>query len=183
MDDPRITPEGNQPPAPPRSDYDDRDYERRPPPRADYQYQKDRDHLNLLSIFYWVFFGFECFGLILLPVEAIFFVGMFSSMPSGGGGGGGAPPAELGYIMAGFMGVMWLIILVVAICLGLTAYYLRKRTHWTFCFVIACILCINLPLGTILGVFTILVLQRPSVKELFQHGGRPPGDRDAYYDK
>jgi hypothetical protein len=179
MDDPRISPEGNRPPAPPRDDYDDRDYERRPSYRADYQFQKDRDHLNLLSSFYWVFFGFECFGLLVLPLEAIFFIGIFSTAPSGPNG----PPPELGYIMAGFMGVMWFFILAVAICLGLTAHWLRKRTHRTFCFIVACILCINVPLGTILGVFTILVLQRPSVKELFEHGGRPPGDRDEYYQK
>ena len=34
-------------------------------------------------------------------------------------------------------------------------------------FVVACILCLNVPIGTALGVFTILVLVRPTVKDLF----------------
>jgi hypothetical protein len=180
MDDPRITPEGNEPPTLRRSDFDDHDCERRPTPGANYQ--KDRDHLNLLSIFYWVLFGFECLGLLILPLEAVFFVGMFSSMPSGPNG----PPPELGYFMAAIIGFAFVLTLVMAIGLGLTAYYLRKRKHRTFCFIVACIICINVPLGTVLGVFTILVLLRPSVKELFEHGDRPPGDaegRENYYDR
>lgn len=42
----------------------------------------------------------------------------------------------------------------------------------TFVFVMACVQCANVPFGTALGVFTILVLQRPSVKALFE--GLPP---------
>jgi hypothetical protein len=37
----------------------------------------------------------------------------------------------------------------------------------------ACILCLFTPLGTILGVFTIIVLSRQSVKELY---GLPNAD-------
>jgi hypothetical protein len=36
------------------------------------------------------------------------------------------------------------------------------------CFVVAAIECIFMPFGTVLGVFTIIVLSRPSVKALFQ---------------
>ena len=42
---------------------------------------------------------------------------------------------------------------------------LRKR-H-TYCFVVACLECLWVPFGTVLGVFTILVLSRQSLKELF----------------
>jgi hypothetical protein len=34
-------------------------------------------------------------------------------------------------------------------------------------FVIACIECLFMPFGTILGVFTLIVLSRESVKKLF----------------
>jgi len=36
-----------------------------------------------------------------------------------------------------------------------------------FCFVVACIECLFMPFGTVLGAFTIIVLMRPSVKNLF----------------
>jgi hypothetical protein len=32
---------------------------------------------------------------------------------------------------------------------------------------VACVSCVFMPIGTILGVFTILVLSRPSVKSAF----------------
>jgi hypothetical protein len=44
---------------------------------------------------------------------------------------------------------------------------LKKRERYTFCLVVAAISCLNMPVGTALGVFTIIVLMRPSVKELF----------------
>ena len=51
--------------------------------------------------------------------------------------------------------------------LTLTGRWLAARRNWTFCFVVACLSCMNVPLGTILGVFTILVLQRPGMKGVF----------------
>ena len=50
---------------------------------------------------------------------------------------------------------------------------LKKRQKRTFSFVIACICCMNIPLGTALGVFTLVVLSRQSVKAIY--------DRVAYY--
>jgi len=44
---------------------------------------------------------------------------------------------------------------------------LARRKGYTFCFVMACISCLSVPLGTALGVFTIVVLMRPSVKQMF----------------
>jgi hypothetical protein len=38
-------------------------------------------------------------------------------------------------------------------------------------FVTACLSCMNVPIGTALGVFAILVLNRPSVKALFGRVG------------
>jgi hypothetical protein len=47
---------------------------------------------------------------------------------------------------------------------------LQTRSRYTFCLVMAGVECIFMPVGTVLGVFTIIVLIRDSVKELF---GRP----------
>lgn len=60
-----------------------------------------------------------------------------------------------------------------AVCFFLSARWLAARRNWTFCFVVACIACLQVPLGTALGVFTILVLQRPSVKGIFGRPGPP----------
>lgn len=46
------------------------------------------------------------------------------------------------------------------------------RKHYTFCLVVACIECFSVPFGTVLGVSTLLVLNRALVKELFNQGPR-----------
>jgi hypothetical protein len=46
----------------------------------------------------------------------------------------------------------------------------------------ACVACLSVPLGTVLGVFTIIVLMRPSVKALFaevRDSAAPNGSREA----
>jgi hypothetical protein len=48
---------------------------------------------------------------------------------------------------------------------------LAQRRHWTFCLVMAGVVAaMCMPLGTILGVFTIIVLMRPAVREAFGAG-------------
>jgi hypothetical protein len=44
---------------------------------------------------------------------------------------------------------------------------LASQQRWTACLVVAALLCMFAPVGTVLGVFTILVLVRPSVKVRF----------------
>ncbi|HVJ46578.1 MAG TPA: hypothetical protein VM511_09360 [Luteolibacter sp.] len=82
----------------------------------------------------------------------------------------GHPERWMGGFMLG-IGLFGLIFgMSLAICLFLVGRWLTARKHPTFCFVVACIQCINMPLGTLLGVFTILVLNRPSVRALFIAG-------------
>ena len=49
----------------------------------------------------------------------------------------------------------------------LAGRFLAQRRHHTFCVTMAAVQCLFMPFGTILGVFTIVVLNRPSVKQLF----------------
>ena len=44
---------------------------------------------------------------------------------------------------------------------------LQQHRRHAFCFVIVCLSCLLAPLGTALGVCSILVLSRPRVKDLF----------------
>src|SRR5262245_21948475 len=55
--------------------------------------------------------------------------------------------------------------------------FLAERKRHTFCIVVAALCCAFFPLGTALGVFTILVLMRPTVRAMFQQQpalGAPP---------
>jgi len=53
---------------------------------------------------------------------------------------------------------------------GLTIYVgrcIKRRTRRMLTFVIACLNVMFIPFGTILGVFTLIVLSRPNVKRLY----------------
>jgi len=51
-----------------------------------------------------------------------------------------------------------------------SAAMLKRRRRRIFCMVVAAMLCLFHPFGTVLGVFTLLVLARPSVKDAFKAG-------------
>jgi hypothetical protein len=135
------------------------------------QFSRDEEHLRILSILYYVFGGLGAFGglfpLIYVALGVAFLSG---SMGPPGKGGAGGPPPELGWIFIGIGSAISLLVWSLAACTLFAAYNLSKKRRYLFCFVIACISCASVPLGTILGVFTIVVLARPGVKELFDHG-------------
>lgn len=62
----------------------------------------------------------------------------------------------------------FLIALGLSACILISGHRLSRRKNYWFCFVLACIECVFFPFGTVLGVFTIVVLSRESVKALFQ---------------
>ena len=57
-----------------------------------------------------------------------------------------------------------------AVLMIVAGRFLAKRQHRTFCIVVAAMACLFMPFGTILGVFTIVVLMRESVQALFEGG-------------
>jgi hypothetical protein len=85
---------------------------------------------------------------------------------------GGPPPVEFFEIFKWFylIGAIWF--LASGVLNLLSGLYLRARTHRTFSTVLAGINCVHIPLGTILGVFTLIVLLRDSVRELYEFSER-----------
>jgi hypothetical protein len=63
-----------------------------------------------------------------------------------------------------------------AIVVAFAGRSLSRRNHYWFAFVVACVECIFVPFGTILRVFTIIVLSRESVKTLFRRDIKTTGD-------
>jgi len=61
-----------------------------------------------------------------------------------------------------------------AICLAVAGRKLKQRRNYVFCLAAAGIACLFQPVGVILGVFTFIVLLRPSVKELFRDSSVSP---------
>jgi hypothetical protein len=77
--------------------------------------------------------------------------------------------AIMGWFFVGFAAIMILFGWAFAFCMILAGRSLAARRRYTFCIVMAAIGCLFMPFGTVLGVFSVIVLLRPSVKELFIH--------------
>lgn len=127
---------------------------------------QDDEQLNLLAIFHQVLAGLCC----LLAFFPLLYV-VFGLALMGGGfaakAPGELPAAFAGCFMAGFGGMFVIFATGYAVALFLAGRYLKERRRHTFCVVVAAISCAFSPLGTVLGVFTLIVLFRPSVRQLF----------------
>lgn len=128
---------------------------------------KDEEHLKLLSTFHYVVavIGalFASFPLIHVTIGFLMvtnpsFIGIHK---------GGPPPALFGYLFMLMGGVFVLIGWAAAVCTFISGRFLAQRRKRMFSFVVAAFLCMFMPFGTVLGIFTIIVLSKESVQRLY----------------
>ncbi len=133
-----------------------------PPPQ-----QNDAEHLKLLSIFHYVFGGFAVLGIGFLVVHFFLMRMIFTRPEMFANGGGKPPPPEMFQIFMGFYVVGALLLIAMAVANILSGIFLRRRKHRLFSMILAGFNCLQMPFGTALGVFTFVVLQRPTVRHLY----------------
>ncbi|HEX3628344.1 MAG TPA: hypothetical protein VH280_23290 [Verrucomicrobiae bacterium] len=128
----------------------------------------DADHLNLLSIFHFVGAGFACFGILFLMLHGAMMHFIFTNQSLWQDQRQPPPPAAIFDVLIWvyLFGVLWF--LVSAVLNILSGIFLRMRKFRTFSYVVSGVNCVHIPLGTVLGVFTIVVLTRESVRELYE---------------
>ena len=127
---------------------------------------QDSEHLKLLAIFHYVVAGMTAL------FACIPFIHFFMGLALATGALGDTDP-ESRPIGIGLMVIAGLFILAgwtLAVLIAYAGRSLQTRRRYTYCLVMAGVECIFMPFGTVLGVFTIIVLSRDSVKEIF---GRP----------
>lgn len=125
----------------------------------------DLEHLKLLSIFHYIAAALLAL-LSLLPlfhlIAGLTMIQWTVHTPQE------AFPGLLAGGCLAMLAATWMLIgLSSAACLATAGHFLARRRHHTFCLAVAGVACLFMPVGTILGVFTILVLVRPSVRALF----------------
>ena len=134
---------------------------------------QELEHLRLLTIFHYIVGGitflFACFPLMHVAFGILMATG---SMENAGHEGKFAPPRAFGLFIAlfgcAFVGTGW----VIAGSMIAAGRFIAARKRHTFCIVVAAVSCIFMPFGTVLGVFTLIMLSKPQVKALF--GAAPP---------
>lgn len=141
---------------------------------------RDKEQLRLLAVFHFIVGGlialFACIPFIHLILGIVMIVAPGSMQSSGQ-----PPPTIVGWAFVLIGGLIILMGWILAGCVIAAGRCLVKQRRYLYCLVVAGLLCLFMPFGTILGVFTIIVLVRESVKTLFTTGtpqaepaGAPP---------
>ena len=143
------------------------------PPLPRTQRTIDAKHLQLLSIFHFVGAGLAFLGILFVAAHFAVVHSVFGNPSFWQQQKQPVPPPQLMALFKWFYLVMALWFIVSGALNIISGLCLRARKYQTFSIVVAAINCLHLPLGTILGVFTIVVLMRDSVGELYQASGRP----------
>ncbi len=129
---------------------------------------QDEEHLRLLSIFHYVCAGLAAF-FACIPIIHVLIGSVLLLHPQAVGPQNNQPHPEqfVGLIFVVMGGMFILLGWTFAACVAYAGRCLSQRKNYTYCMVMAGIACLFMPFGTILGIFSIMVLIRPSVKALF----------------
>jgi len=144
---------------------------------------EDSEHLSALSIGHFILAGVALLGgipTLIYGVAGAKLMDEFGSdlsmamgdIPGSPGVDalGSSPDAmlqDLTTLLTTMIAAVVVLALVSAIHLAVVGVKIRQRRWWTFCYLTGWGECLMFPFGTILGIFTIIVLSRPSVKRLF----------------
>ncbi|WFB35803.1 hypothetical protein P3T73_16750 [Kiritimatiellota bacterium B12222] len=131
---------------------------------------QDESNLNLLSIFHFVLGGLtaliSCFPFIHLLFGVLMLTEQANAEEE--------IPAFVAWLFICIPATLILMGWALSICMIVAGLKLKKRKAYTFCVVIACIECLMMPFGTLLGVFTLIMLYKEPIKALFYPATPPP---------
>jgi hypothetical protein len=135
-----------------------------PPPTAPPRFtDDDLEHLRLLAIFHYVVAGLAAtvslFPAVYLVLGLLMATGHIAPEDEGS--------RIFGWLMSSCASFFTIVGLGFATLIALAGRSLSERTRYTYCLVVAAGLCLFVPFGTLLGVFTLLVLMRSSVRARF----------------
>lgn len=124
----------------------------------------DADQLRLLGILAPVYGGFSLFMMLISSAGMVFMMQMLADPHYAGPNG---PPAFFRGYMVAYIAFFLTLYAVTAGLAFFAGKCIRERRNWKWAVAAACVACINMPLGTALGVFMLVVLYRPSVRAVF----------------
>ena len=124
---------------------------------------QDEQHLKLLSIFHYIVGGLTA----LFSCIPFFHIAIGIAMLCGAFDGEDSPPKFVAWFFILIAAVFILSGWTLSVLIILAGRKLRRRVSRTFCLVIGGLECMFMPFGTVLGVLTLVMLTKDSVKELF----------------
>jgi hypothetical protein len=130
--------------------------------------------LKLLSIGHYIQGGITAFYSLLIFGYLALFGTLLAKL--GSANSQTQMPPGFGAIMSAIFGALFLLSALYALCIFLAGRRLRSHRNMLFIQIVSGLNCLAVPYGTVLGVFTLIVLSRPQAKLLFSP---PPAEPDT----
>lgn len=127
---------------------------------------QDLAHLDTIGILYYVLAGITAVFALFPVIHLIVGIGMLA-LPAQPG----QPGQEAALVGWLFIGVAVSLIgfgMTLAVLFLMVARRLRQRRGYMFCVVASAVSCLSMPFGTVLGVFSLIVLTKAPIKALFE---------------
>src|ERR1700761_8818665 len=131
--------------------------------------------LRLLSIGYYIQGGIAAFYTLLMLGYSAFATAILANINKVAAESSQqqVPPALLSIISI-LLAILLGLACIYTVCMFLAGYWLPRFRNKVFIQIIGALNCLAIPYGTVLGIFTLMVLQRPSAKQFFAAGTPPP---------
>ena len=127
----------------------------------------------MIALFYRIYGGLCLLGTCCFSLYLFIGITALTNPTAFKSNHGGNDAAIMGTMFSVIGGIGILIAAAMGAMFFVSANWIQNRTNWTGIFAMAIVACLNAPLGTALGVFALVVLNRESVKELFGQSFRP----------
>ncbi|QDU49352.1 hypothetical protein [Gimesia panareensis] len=130
--------------------------------------EKIEKHLDVIGILFMVMAGFSLLTVLFLPIHFMMFEAFTNHFPRQVNG---PDPRRMIQDMQPFIYIVYAMIGFVSLIIGAvmlaTGINLRRRRHFTFCVIGSALICPSFPLGTALGVWSLLTLYNQHTRPLF----------------
>lgn len=145
-----------------------------PPAPAPAFSAQDADHLRMLSIAHYVVGGLiALFSMIFIVHIVLGITALTGNLPMNSGGQPSSPAEQR--LFGWMFTLIGCVIVFGGVTLGAFVAYagrcLARRRRYLLCLIMAGLACLFTPIGTVLGVFSLITLLRPQVKAAFDTAG------------
>jgi hypothetical protein len=128
-------------------------------------------YLKLLAIFHYIHSGVAAVGILFYALFQMVALGLASMVTINAFHNytflTATVLSTLGWTAALLLGLGFLVNIGLVVSLILSGRFMQQRKRYMFCLVIAGIESVIFPVGTVLGIFTLITLTRPQVQRLF----------------
>jgi hypothetical protein len=142
-------------------------------PITESQLLQDSEHIRLLAAFHFILRGLALVGIPFICLHYFMMSSVFAN-PEMWKSAKNVEPQARAFFEHFFQAFVWFYLFMGVVCLAasilniLSGVFLRQKKHRMFSVIVAGLNCLQIPFGTALGVLTLIVLMRDSVRQSYE---------------